>query len=443
MTLLTIPLTTGTVPTLDGSIDYAKLVNLHVTAEDRVSDAPFFKLSERLHHPQGVYHTLGNAITLVVANNVLYVLNARNNFIRVSTITVQTQRIEFAENLKNEVLLCTGATAYLYNTQTQALTDLQLIEGFDIRRPVSCTMINSYFIVADGDSNRWQISSANDGLQWTPLNEALLTTASTKIQSVDSISNNLFIIGNNAIERWVPQETVLDFPFSRDNNYRFGWGAFNTEAISAYQDRIVFLSSQCEVMILTAGGVKPLSTLGMDKRLSKIAKSEHPVSVLFKHQGQLFYSLSTQDENWLFSFASQRWSNSTDSLLQWNGDSGFLLQDGFYVATDEVQPRAREFKTGWLTLPRRVPYNPVVNRVSLNVIRDVSKAPQAQELLYLSLAHNHARFGNRVPLPLPERLSNAQPLHWSCNAMARELMLKLDYFGSSKLTLTDLSVDIH
>ena len=443
MTVLNIPFNSGTEPALDGSVSYAKLLNLVVTPDSRVSEAPFFTCIEKLHNPQGIYRTVGAHTTLIVADGFLYTVNQTHDLLRVGPIAVQTGRIAFAENLKNEVLLCTGKTAYVYNTDSNSLTDLHLVPGFDMERPISCTMINSYFIVADGNSNRWQISGPNDGLHWTPLDEALLTTVSTKILSVQSISNNLFLIGNNAIERWVPQETALDFPFSRDNNYRFAWGAFNTEAIAGYQDQLVFLSNQRKVMVLTTEGVKKLSTPGIDRRLSNLSASEKPVSVLFKHQGQLFYSLATSDETWLFSFASQRWSNSSDTLLQWDGQRGFLLEDGFYSASTAIQARHRQLQTGWLTLPARLPYKPVVHRVSLTIIFGVCEKPLEKEPLYLSVARNHADFGNRIPLRLPQRYSNSHTVHWPCHVVARELMLRLDYFGSSQITLTDCSVDIN
>ena len=443
MTIVSIPFTAGTEPSLDGSTHYAKLFNLMVTPDNTVADAPFFKHIDTLHKPQGIYRTLGTKTTLIVADGILYTVNANNDVLRVGTLTVQTERVAFAENLKNEVLLCTGNTAYIYNADTNTLTDLHLVAGFDIARPLGCTMINSYFIVVDGNSNRWQISSPNNGLQWTPLDEALITTVSTPLQAVHSLSNNLFLIGDNAIERWVAQETALDFPFSRDNNYRFAWGALNPEAIAAYQDRLVFLSSQHEVMLLTVDGVKKLSTPGIDQRLSTLRATDKPVSVLFKHQGQLFYALSTPDESWLFSFASGKWSTMSDRLLQWGGGSGFLLADGFYGATTEAQARQRYLRTGWLTLPAQKPYKPVVHQIQCNLIRAVGLQPFGDDTVALSIARNHQAFGNRLAVALPKRFSNSQPLQWSCNVVARELMLQLDYSGSSAVTLTGLSVDIN
>lgn len=247
------------------------------------------------------YHVIGDRV---------YAVDAAGLPSELGQLTTFEGHVGVDQNQANQIIFVDGAKGYILNTMTNAFTMITAT-GFPAT-PVDVTYQDGYFIVVDGQTNRFYISALNDGLMWDPLDFALVTYRPDVLVGVQSVKGRLFLFGNQITEAWFDAGSG-DFPFRRDSNATMEVGCAATGTIQQAFGQLVFLAQDVNgtssVMLITGTQPQRISTQGIDYEIQQIEDVSDATGILLKENGQIFYRLNFTKGNrtFVYNFMSQKW----------------------------------------------------------------------------------------------------------------------------------------
>lgn len=127
------------------------------------------------------YHVIGNRVWLIHQIGTALVPTLLNGSLPLTTssgyvgVDANTFQIIFVDGLKG----------YIYDTMAQ--TFLQIVDAAFPASPVDVCYLDGFFVVADGGTNNFQLSSFNQGMVWGP--------ASNQITTNNGVIPNQLIVG--------------------------------------------------------------------------------------------------------------------------------------------------------------------------------------------------------------------------------------------------------
>ncbi len=470
MAIVNVPINTGSVVSVDEQMVNSKFLNCFVGEDNKVFSTPGQKLIIALNNARAIWYTPFNGGSyLVVTDTAIERVTLVGTKQTIATIPNSSQPVQIAENMKNQLCICDGLNAYILTQSTtiaDKLTTLDSTVGFDLTNPITCTELNTSFIVGSANGGKFQVSSPNDGLTWSVFDEAQIESALTSLVCLTTFKNNLFVLGGSAIERWVPNMVTLNqpFPFTRDNSYRTDYGCISTDSVVSNIDAVVWLSDDYKVMMMDETGVKPLTDSGLTHLFSKYDAAASSHGSFYTAKGQWIYHLyfpnsadNGGDVSWIYNLNSQKWSqvdyHVISSLGTYLTDAvrnvpvvGFA--DGFYQLTDEQQAdRFFTVRSLMLDIPaaQRNSFRQKISNIVAEVVQGkVQESTDEPQHLIMRFSRDNLTWSNAITSRLGETGQRENITRWSIqSAVEGSVGFEITYYGKLDLTLKSLTFQLN
>lgn len=323
-----------------------------------------------------------NHMIVVVDSNV-YIVDTGLHTTFIGEIETQTGPVYIAENLGDQLAICDGSAIYIFNYLTDEFKKVNV--NF---QPKYIAFQDTYFIAADGLSNKFRLSANNNGLSWPDdaPNVGEIETKPTLCTAVVPLDRQIFVFGDTVCEPWRDIGYTL-FPYQRSNAFSIDYGCVNPATIASGFGIIVWLGSNektgISIMASEGGNGKRISNDGIDFVFSKMTKPNHSVGFLFREAGHIFYVVTfiTDNITYVYDFNTGMFFTLVDKdmnhhiarrITSFNGNYYFVsLIDGnvykisstIYTLDGHQMPRFRILKH--LRLPSTDRF--VVRNISLTI----------------------------------------------------------------------------
>lgn len=160
----------------------------------------------------------------VACGNQLYRYDTSYAETTLGTLNTSSGRVLFAEN-PTQVIVVDGTDGYIVTKATGAFAVISDAD-FTPLSPTHVVFVDTYFIVIDAGTQRFYISSSNDGTAWDALDFASAEGFADNLIAVLSDHRELWLFGDVSTEVW-GHTGAADFPFERVT------GAFIEKGIAA------------------------------------------------------------------------------------------------------------------------------------------------------------------------------------------------------------------
>ena len=253
-----------------------------------------------------------------VAGNGLYELNTDGTTTNHGTLNTLRGPVSMSDNA-TQLCITDGADGYILTLSTD--TFAQITDG-DYLGGGPVTTQDSYFIVVRPDTEQFQISALNDGLNYAAADISSADGQPDLLLSVISDERQLWLFGQRSIEIWYNSGNV-DFPFDRLQGGVIDIGTVNPWVIQSVENTMIWLgeSERGEGIVYAATGFQPLrvSTHAIELIIASWVDLEQCRSYSYQQEGHTFYVLWHPDGTVAFDFATGMWheraSLSSDGTL--------------------------------------------------------------------------------------------------------------------------------
>ncbi|UCE38412.1 MAG: hypothetical protein JSW00_04070 [Thermoplasmata archaeon] len=271
---------------------------------------------------RGLYKSSSFNHLFVVIEDSLFVVGPSISARRVGFLKTSTGAVYISENNRSEVAIVDGLTVYIYNYDTDTFKTFDetnpLVVPF---KPIYITYQDTYFIVADGNSNEWYLSNINssgDVSFVNPLRAGAIETKPDVSVAAIAFERQLFVFGKNTTEIWHDVGTQL-FPYQRDNSVSIDYGCLNAQTIAMGFGRLVWLagneSASPTIMVSNGGNPQQISTDGINFQLGTLTKPEDASAFIFEQDGHVLYQITFNTDNvtYIYDFNTNKFFNATDN----------------------------------------------------------------------------------------------------------------------------------
>lgn len=236
------------------------------------------------------------------------------------SLTTSTGDVFIAENNNGEIAFTDGVHIYVYNYLTDTFKTSQIIPVTDpntqfliptaLTNPGYISFQNGRLIVANTSSTNWYLSGANAATTWTGAANAVgaLQSKPDKVQAAvpaPGAGNNLYVFGHNVIEQWQDVGAAL-FPYQRASTFNVDFGTINASSIAALDNYVVWLAaneqSGVTLMAISGNVVKPISTDGINFKLTNLTNPENCNAFLFRQDGHVIYQFTFIEDNLSYAY---------------------------------------------------------------------------------------------------------------------------------------------
>lgn len=446
MPYIDVPITSGSMPAIDGRISSQSVRNMIVGADKDLYPYPYLKQLAAITNLRRIWYSEYNGgIYIAVSDDVIYTVDSKGVTEVIGIITFSALAITMCENLQNQVTITDGLKAYVYEIRKNNFVTLNETDHkFSAVRPISCVMLNSFTIIGDNETGKWYISDANNALMYDDLRFGQIEDALTKLMGVATIHNNLFIIGLNGVERWIPavEQQSFDIPFQRDDNFRTNFGAVSTASIVSDVDNIYFLSSKSSVIEMGLQGVNPVTNPGQGDAIVNSGDQTKASGCFFVYKGYYFYQLTLDNDSWLYNISTKVWTQTDEKVLS-AANNHIALEDGFYEFTDERQGNRKLEIITDVIIPPSVPntYRATSTFFESKITQGDSNMND-DEYLELQISLDNQEWSNSVS-QLIGKTGKRQAINtWRMNVSGHQFTYRWRYYGSANIALRYLKANI-
>lgn len=204
-----------------------------------------------------------------------------------------------------QIIFVDGVDGWIWDTGTSMFT--QITDPDFLGAPRDVAYQDGYFIVVDGDTDQWQLSAINDGLDWPTEFVARANSRPDTLIGVAELHRRVFLFSTDSVEVW-HDAGAASFPFRRDNSLLLEYGCAAVGSIAKGYERIIWLSQNTNgagpVMMVTGTRPIPISTTAIDIQLQSLSPLEasEARAFIYKQDGHIFYVLSFTSFNKTFCF---------------------------------------------------------------------------------------------------------------------------------------------
>lgn len=336
---------------------------------------------------------------IVVADDQVYIIDSELNPTFIGKIETTSGPVYIAENTGDQLAICDGVNIYIFNYLTDAFQKVTV--NF---QPKYIAYQDTYFISADGLSNKFRLSDNSNGLSWPDdaSHVGQIQTKATLCTAAVPLDRQLFVFGDTVSEPWQDIGYTL-FPYQRSNSFSIDYGCVNPATIAYGFGVLVWLGSNektgISIMFSRGGQGQRLSNDGIDFVFSKMTKPNDSVGFIFREAGHILYVITfiTDNVTYVFDFNTGEFFTLVDKNMNhhiarrvtfFNGQYYFVsLIDGnvyrlsstIYTLDDHEMPRFRIIKN--LSLPSGDRF--VVRNINLTMEQGILENETQQNLSVL------------------------------------------------------------
>ena len=454
-----IPITRGSLPNWNKQTDAPELFNMFIDKEGVMNFTPSLNLLVSMPESRAIWETpYDGGAYIVVTDNEIYRVKSSGSATLLSEILNTSLPVEMTENARNQVTMVDGKHAYVIDQRAGTVTILTEANGFALTNPGSCCTLNNFTVVLDTDSGIWEISDANNALEYDAVAQILIDPQLEFPLAVRNMNNNLFIFGTAGIERWEPtlNINIYLFPLQKDQNFKVNFGAISTQCIVSNINTIYFLSSRFVVMQITSGGCQNVPLVDPKEDENGIAKtfSEYPdvnqaIGSFYTFRGNYFYQLTfpVSKITWVYSVNSATFANTDDYII----GSAYvtevvLTRDAVYTLGLLPAVKARRWISDAMqSYPGTQTFRQVCSSAEVRMAQgmDETPAPSEPDLIALSVSLDRETWSNSVSIPIGSIGQRNARTIWRTNLSGQYFTFKLEYYGAYPLTIESFFADIN
>jgi hypothetical protein len=359
-------------------------------------------------------------------------------------------RVSMANN-GTQLCIVTGAFGYIYNPQTDTLTDITAslpAGGSD-----TVTFLDSYFIVNRVATGQFYLSNSYDGLTWNGLNFATAESNPDNLVTCIADKGYLVLFGTSSTEIWLNSGNVL-FAFQRIDGAPSQAGLAARWTLSKCGDYLtgLFINKYGVLVIGRLNGyiIEPVSTPDIDYLINNYTSPTDAEGFAYSLNGRHFYQITfiTQGVTWLYDTMSNAWSQ----LKSWNiprhlASVGCSYNTSFIVSdysngnlysinadndTDNGQRIERELISGHVFVASR--NKQVINRIRLDMEGGVGTTINPTIMLSISRDGGHT-YGMEMWTTIGRLSEFMMRAEWRRLGQARDFVLKIRMTDQVKFVL--------
>lgn len=239
---------------------------------------------------------------IVVADNQVYIIDTQLDATLIGQLDTTSGAVYIAENLGDQLAICDGTAIYIFNYSTDQF--IKVIVNF---QPKFIAFQDTYFIAADGLSNKFRLSDNNNGLSWPDdaSHVGQIQTKATTCTAAVPLDRQLFVFGQTVCEPWQDIGYTL-FPYQRSNSFSLDYGCVNPATIAYGFGILAWLGSNektgISIMFSQGGQGARLSNDGIDFVFSQMKKPNDSVGFIFREAGHIFYVITFITDNVTYAF---------------------------------------------------------------------------------------------------------------------------------------------
>lgn len=438
--MIPIDLSQGTLPSNDLQVNNPRLRNAYITTEKTIQLLPALKLLESISPLRAIHSsTFKDRIIVATQSEVFYI--QENAINKVGDIISTVFPIRMAENGQNQVTIVNGSGAWVFDQNTTGFSQLNSASnGFDITNPVDVTVLNTITVIVGGTDKEWIVSEANDAVQYGAQEVKETDESLGNLSGVEHLNNNLFILGERGMQRWVPsiERTPTSFPFTEDPTYRDEFGCISTASLVSRYNYFLYLTPNGEVRLMTDQGSRTVTNDGLQILIAELPDIKSAQGGFFYYKGDYFYSLSFTDNTFIYSVLSNRWSEYDKTIVGTTITNRIALKEGVFELSSDFT--GDQYTTITIQSPVTVPKKttPYLRTLLSSVFLDITQGKgqtKDDERAQLQLSYDNIRYGNRVSKKLSPTAKRLNQLRWYMNVANNQFSFRFTLIIKSDITI--------
>lgn len=446
-----IPINKGTQPDWNLRLGYPSVKNWFIGKSGSLYPTAGLSLIAAIANSRAAWYTpygdrLGTFI--IVQNEGIYRVNFAGIIAKIAAIEFSGQPVQIDENLQNQVTITDGAKAYVLSQRTNGFQILGEDQGFTFTSPCSVRVLNTYTIIADKQSGSWIVSDPNNALVYPPLNIVpQIQSQLTKMLGLETLNNNLYIIGTTGIERWAPTSgtSIYQFPFARDNNFRLDYGAIS---YVRGKNVIYLLSSLYMFMALEDNKQYELGSNqeGIAKMISQYPDINKAVCCFYTFRSETFFQTTFPDTGlgWVWNVDSETFTLTDDLILDAADNQEVVLtKEGLYNLSLTPSYKHRQWVGERIKLDKNTDnYRGIHRGIEVELVQGGYQPVEPQRVEYSYSIDGGATWSNQLSKPIGRTGKRQARTRFPLNKACYEFIPRLDYYGSYDFTIEKVKTNI-
>jgi hypothetical protein len=240
---------------------------------------------------------------------------------------------------KTQLAIVDGANLYIFNLQTNALTQV-IVGGW--RGSDDVVEIDGYFVFVDPGTDQFYLSAIDNGTTLDALDFSSADTSPDDIVTHKASHRQLWLFGDLSTEIWVNTGDA-DFPFVRYQSYTLDVGCVGKRAAINAADTLFWIgkTDRGTGIVYQATGNQPqrVSTQAVEQALRASTDISQATMWTYQIEGHEFVAIDAPglETTWVFDAAMQQWHERGEWSAGWQPlTSRFVTSFGgeHYAGTD-------------------------------------------------------------------------------------------------------------
>jgi len=262
---------------------------------------------------------MGDDLYIVVGVNV-YKMTATKTTTLLGTMTSSPGMVKMSNNGTQMTIIDSAGQGFIATTTTLTkITDVDFPIASDI------TFIDSYTIVSEEGTGKYQISDNNDSSSWNALDYNYAESEPDKLIGIARFNGQLWLFGTDTIEVHTNTGNA-DFPFERINGATQNLGCLSKFSIAQDDKYLCWLGSDKLFYMTTGYQGEIISTKPLSAELLTYSRVDDAQAFIFTQDGHKFYSVTfpTEKKTWVYDITEDLWdereSYQNNLTYQWRAN---------------------------------------------------------------------------------------------------------------------------
>ena len=216
--------------------------------------------------------------------------------------------VSMSDNGEQLFVAC-NPDAFIYNAVNQTL---EKIIDPDFPGAVTVGYLDGYFVFNQPNSQRFWVTSLNDGTQIDPLDFASAEANPDDIVSLMVSHREVWLFGNNSIEVWY-NAGLADFPLARIQGAVLEFGCQAPYSVAKMDNSLFWLGADARGsgIVYRSNGysAQRISTHAVEWQIQQYAVTNDALAYTYQQDGHSFYVLifPTANATWVFDVSTGLW----------------------------------------------------------------------------------------------------------------------------------------
>jgi hypothetical protein len=224
--------------------------------------------------------------------------------------------VSMADNGTQLFVAC-NPDAFIYNASTGVFAQ---ITDVDFPGAVTVGYLDGYFVFNEPNSQRFWVTSLNDGTAIDPLDFASAEGNPDNVVSLMIDHREVWLFGNNTIEVWY-NAGLADFPLARIDGAFMETGCLAPYSVAKLDNSVFWLGSDARgngIVYRNNGyNAQRVSTHAVEWQIQQYNVLNDAIGYSYQQDGHSFYVLTfpTANATWVFDVSTGAWHERAS----WNG----------------------------------------------------------------------------------------------------------------------------